>query len=353
MNNDIKAKFEKVIQENNKNIKKRRARENAFFKEESDLIEEIILDCKASPLAYANRINQKRDTNYYSHDIVEILERIKIFTVDEREELANWANEIIACFKQAIEGNKESFIEFDKSRKQFSKSRKWDSNFYNKVLAIAIYSKVDGFKDCEYKDNFYSFGNVLAKYHFYDIVDCVAENYGYPQLYRKKTSKSNVKDARIEKLEDKLERTEQMLVDLQDEFDEQLEESKDIEKMKFFSNLNSDKYGKILDELMQNQRGVNKLRRENAEIPIELNGVLIVFKKLVQFIKDSDIEPILKMGSVKNVRYKDICNFNYEGTAFEGDEEKKVKVISPGWIYKAKKIRIARPFVKEVNSDGR
>lgn len=56
----------------------------------------------------------------------------------------------------------------------------------------------------------------------------------------------------------------------------------------------------------------------------------------------------MKVNSVHDVTAADIEFCNYDGTPFAAqDEIKSVRVISPGWIYKDKKIQISRPKVKE------
>ena len=90
------------------------------------------------------------------------------------------------------------------------------------------------------------------------------------------------------------------------------------------------------------------LRKNNYELPIEINGLLIMVKKLIQFVRDSHIEPMMKINSIREVIASDVEFCNYEGTPFNTPEEKKtVKVVSPGWIYKDKELQISRPKVKE------
>ena len=73
-----------------------------------------------------------------------------------------------------------------------------------------------------------------------------------------------------------------------------------------------------------------------------------MIKKLIQFVKDNHIDPIMKINSVKEVVASDVEFCNYEGTPFMSPEEvKKVRVVSPGWIYKDKELQISRPKVKE------
>ena len=139
-----------------------------------------------------------------------------------------------------------------------------------------------------------------------------------------------------------------MLQDLQEEFEEQLEASKAKELADFFARLNSEKYGCILDELLVVRKGIDELRKKNYELPIEINGLLIMVKKLIQFVRDSHIEPIMKINSTREVIASDVEFCNYEGSPFAtlGDR-KMVKVVSPGWIYKDKELQISRPKVKE------
>ena len=130
--------------------------------------------------------------------------------------------------------------------------------------------------------------------------------------------------------------------------EEQLQASKIKELADFFAKLNSEKYGCILDELLVVRKGVNELRKNNFKLPIEINGLLIMVKKLIQFVRDSHIEPIMKIDSIQEVAASDVEFCNYEGTPFITPEEKKtVKVVSPGWVYKDKELQISRPKVKE------
>ena len=81
---------------------------------------------------------------------------------------------------------------------------------------------------------------------------------------------------------------------------------------------------------------------------MEINGLLILVKQLIHFVRDSHIEPILKIGAVQEVTAADIQYYSYEGSPFTSPEERKsVKVISPGWIFMDKQVQISRPRVKE------
>ncbi|MBR4027060.1 MAG: hypothetical protein IKJ01_05820, partial [Lachnospiraceae bacterium] len=234
--------------------------------------------------------------------------------------------------------------------------KKHDSQ--ERLIAIMLFEKYPELDIYEDREKLHLLGNTLAKYCLYEMVDGVSNTYNFAQLKddKKKQQKNtpekklSLEEAmkKINQLETTLERTNTMLSDLQDEFEEQLEESKVKELTDFFARLNSEKYGCILDELLVIRKGIDQLRKNNYELPIEINGLLIMVKKLIQFVRDSHIEPIMKVNSTHQVTASDVEFCNYEGTPFTSAEEvKTVTVVSPGWIYKDKEIQISRPKVKD------
>ena len=57
---------------------------------------------------------------------------------------------------------------------------------------------------------------------------------------------------------------------------------------------------------------------------------------------------MMKINSMREVAASDVEFCNYEGTPFiTPEEKKKVRVVSPGWVYKDKELQISRPKVKE------
>lgn len=315
-------------------------------------------DFDLGPTKTAILMNDKYGYDMTGDEVIQIFRNRRMANPNERKELLQWADHVAEYFSGAIQGKREAYDKFEKIRKDpaLKNGRKHDSQ--NRIATIMIYERypeIDLFDDME---NLRLLGNTLAKYHFYDISDAISEVYGFP-VYRDGKKKWAEKDTggkltyeqalkRVEQLERMLERTSTMLQDLQDEFEEQLEMSKVKELADFFARLNSEKYGCILDELLVVRKGVDELRKNNFEIPIEINGLLIMVKKLIQFVRDSHIEPMMKINSVKEVMASDVEFCNYEGTPFETlDEKKTVKVVSPGWVYKDKELQISRPKVKE------
>lgn len=303
------------------------------------------------PREYANIMYEKYGYELTGNAIIQIFRNRKLANPHERQDIFANAEKIASYFENALSGNVEDFNFYETLRKQLVNDKKHESK--DRVNLLMLYNKhpqIDNHNDME---KVLLLGNTLSKYLFYDISDAIAHVYGFVQEKPQKREKKLSYDKaliRIAQLESTLERTNFMLEELQEEFEQQLQDSKIKELTDFFTRLNSEKYGCILDELLVVRKGVDELRKSNYQLPIEINGLLIMTKKLIQFVRDSHIEPIMKINSIKQVIASDIEFCSYEGTPFQtGDEVKTVRVVSSGWIYKDKEIQIARPKLKEEN----
>lgn len=344
-------------------------------------------------------------------DAMELLRRARISAVYHREDILNWANEMTWLFEQAIAGDEEKFKEMDKKRKMcaFDRDAKKHET-QERIWMFCIYIKHPELNVYDDMDNLMKMTNTIARYASFDMVDYIAAQYGFTvdkpasknkfrvnvksenvSGYNKESgeyenlldsskepkgsgaeklgsletdvtehkekccSKQKSDDAVIDGLKNKidslnmaLERQADMMSDMQDEFDRQLEDSKSTELTEFFSKLNSEKYGCILDELLSLRAGVGNVKKSGYELPVEINGIIIVFKKMLQFIKDSHINPMMKVGDVQEVFASDIEFCEYIGEPFKtADDIKEVVVASPGWVYKDKNIQISRPKLIE------
>ena len=278
----------------------------------------------------------------------------------ERAALMRWARQVAALFDGAISGNRKDLEAFNTARREYvlktlPEKRK---GLHERALAITLYEMYPELDIGGDKAHIWQLGNVYARFFVFDLADAIAAAYGLPK-YRmsgkeQKRPQITLDQAleTIHQLEEAVERTNSMLQDLQNEFDEQLENSKVIERTDFFAQLNSDKYGNILDQLLATRKGVDTLRKNGFELPLEINGLLIMVAKMTQFVRDAHINPVLRTDSIMQVKATDIESFEYEGTPFATrDEQKQIRVISPGWVYKDKEVMISRPKVREVEEE--
>ena len=219
---------------------------------ENRLISVMCCDYEFTPDEYSRRLNNLYGYNTNEENIIRILKNLRISNPKERKELFKSAEAIADAYSQAITGNPENFNKLLECRKNEYRSQQLE-----RIAAITIYEKypeLDKYNDYKLLS---CLGSVYAKKFFYNMYDSLCHVYDFP-LFGYGQRKKVIKEIphakalkRIEELEIELERTNSMFVELQDDFNNQLQESKISELTEFFAHLNSDKYGNILDQLLQ------------------------------------------------------------------------------------------------------
>lgn len=280
-----------------------------------------------------------------------VLRRCSISDTSDRKKFFAWVENVVEAFVKAL--NTRSSDDFENYRKA---QKGYDHNdFKSKVFCLMLYVK---HPELDAKGDFRELeklGSTLSKFLRFDMQDFLRNVCRSQPQDKKKTAPETASARKIEELENALKQSEMELKDLQDEFEKRLEENHQEEMIEFFSRLNSNQYGCILDEMMSAYVGICKLRRAKAQPPIEISGLFRVIENLVNFVKANEINPIMKLGEIKSWKAGD---FNANGCEYVSDtpyssakEEKRVKVISPGWYYKDKNIQISRPRLKECGED--
>lgn len=331
---------------------------NEDVMKENRLIRILCKKGSLAPRRCADAMNEKYGYDLRGSDVIDIFKSFKI-TQEERQEMIEWAEKLGKLFMKALDSGKaEDYDAFLEKREENVNTRKSKRpKIRNRFACMKLCTVLPELGNTEEGPVIEKFGQVFAMYYLYDITDALAEycnsdkGHGLKNL-KAEEEEENKSNREVSRLEQALERSDMMLKDLQDEFDERLEESKVKEMADFFSRLNSDKYGRILDELLNVRKGVARLKKEHCELPPEIGGLLIMTQKLTQFVRDSGINPIMKPQEIKKAKAADIEFCDYDGSPFaDKDEEKTVQVVSPGWIYSDKDLQIARPKVKEVEDN--
>lgn len=295
-------------------------------------------DCAA---AYRERFNlnaSRDDVNY-------AFRRCGINSPDSRMEIFQWAEVAVPAFVKALESrSNDDFKSYMKLQDRCS-----NFDFKSKIFCLMLYTKhpeIDA--NADYR-NFEKFGAAKAKQVRRDIEDFVRN---VCRIQPRETRRLDASERKIEELENALKQNEILLKDLQDEFDKRLEENHQEEMIEFFSRLNSNQYGCILDEIMSLRSEIKRLRKENVQLPPEIGGLFILVDNLARFVRDNEINPLMKLGTVHELKSGEIGACEYDGTAYaSASEVKRVRVISPGWYYKDRNIQIARPRLKECAAD--
>lgn len=316
---------------------------------------------KLSPAACAEEMFEHFGYGCTVEDMITVYRDYRINTSEKRLEVFTRAMELASLLEKAMHGGMQALEEYREGFKAFlNYEHVRRPQRYSRIVLASVFFAIPELQYEDDQDAVLNLGDTLSKYLLYDLADAISAAYkgaGRVQSgYRQQAPVARVEHERVlqklAQLESALEQSNMLLEDLQNEFDERLEAVKVQEMSEFFGKLNSDRYGCILDELLTLRKGVELMRKNGYDLPLELNGLLIMVKKLVQFLRDNHIDPMLRPDSVRSVRAGDVEFWNYEGTPFiDGEEQKQVRVISPGWIYSEKQVQISRPKVKEVEQN--
>lgn len=301
-----------------------------------------------APPRCADTINDRYDRNLSGDRIIQILSTFRLNEKEKRAEVFDWASKSVDALAKALETREpKDFDDFKalRDKKLFNHDR---HRIQERTVCIMLYFKHPELAIGKDFESIEKFGDVYMKYLFLDMIDVLRKICGKTKS-SSRGDKNDAKSDRISTLENQLNRSDMLLKDLQDEFDARIRESHQDDLIAFFSQLNSEKYGCILDAVFSAKIGVRQLRRNNVQLPPEIGGLFILIDKLAQFIRDNEINPILKPGTVQDMSFDEAEACEYEGTPFKtADDVKRVKVISPGWFYKNKDVQISRPRLKEV-----
>lgn len=102
----------------------------------------------------------------------------------------------------------------------------------------------------------------------------------------------------------------------------------------FIKDLNSEKYGRLLDNFIKCQKSLKQLKRNKYEFPTEVESIPVLIRQYIKFIQDYGIKEIQIKQNIM-LSYEEAAKGNYIGTPYENQTQiKKVFVDSPGWIYK-------------------
>ena len=289
-------------------------------------------------------------------DIIRIFRDYQMNQINKREALISKISGMVVLLEKGINGDLKALDTFKNGFTDLINAPEVrHAKLYSKLVLNMVYAMIPELDVDSDKELIRNFGAALCKYVIWDIEDAIRQVYKSKPDARKENKlkidfdEYNKAITKLEEMERAWKQTDMLLADLQKEFDERLQAVKLQEMTEFFGKLNSERYGCILDELLTVRKGIDTLRKNNYELPVEISGLLIMIKKLIQFVRDNNINPMIKPGSILVVKASDVEFWNYEGTPFNDSlEEKKVRVISPGWVYSNKELQISRPKVKEV-----
>lgn len=299
------------------------------------------------------------------------LKRANLDTFEKRKYILNQVEEGIGRMKKALDGDKEALNAFamftENLEPRERKSRKiYFLGKYSVVFAILIDPEL---KNSRYNPIAETFGarycdRVLRKIRDRLLKECgVKRRKRTAQDVLRKTeevlavsseaSQGGIEGSEIEKLRfannnyrNSLELVQAMLDELNESIEESAEEAKGQAVASFYSRMNSEEYGCLLDSVEFVERRLSELRREKVKTPPQLMPLTIVFKQLIRFVRECGVSPIDTTGREFETEVEGLAEYTYIGEAYtKPGEKKRVVVERPGWKYGS--VVISLPTVRE------
>ena len=309
----------------------------------------ILCEDKTCSADHCAEIYSARFGQYVTGDDVNrVFRKCGLKDNENRKRIFAWAERTVVAFVNALlSKTSEDFKNYERAHRSYDRH-----DFKSKVFCLMLYTKNPELDRKGDLRSLEKFGSAFSRHLRREAQEflrniCTIQS---PQDKNKTES-----ERKIEELENALKQSELELRDLQDEFEKRLEQNHQEEMIEFFSRLNSNQYGCILDEMFSAYAGIRKLRRDKVQPPLEISGLFRVVENLVNFVKANEINPIMKLGEIKSWKAGDFnasgCEYVSDSPYTDADEVKRVKVISPGWYYKDRNIQISRPRLKECGEE--
>ncbi|MCR5833416.1 MAG: hypothetical protein K6G55_02005 [Selenomonadaceae bacterium] len=342
----------KYVERKSKNLS---SSDHDNYVKENRVIKILCEDKSLAPRVCAEEMNDRYGTDLNGEDIINILKANRLSYQAKRAELMTWAEEIVNAIVKVIETRKQKdYEDFITLRNKNILTR--DNERYKlqeRIACLMFYVRCPELDSGTDAATIEKFGNAYMKHFLYDLSDFIKNIFVKNRIGNRNDKKNSSQD-KIEMLENMLNRSDLLLKDLQDEFEARINQSHQDDMIEFFSHLNSEKYGCLLDAVLNVRNGVKQLLRKGVQLPPEIGGLLILVERFAQFIHDSEINPILRPGSVRDMKLDEVESCDYEGSPFaDANDVKHVKVLSPGWVYKNKDVQISRPRLQEVKDDSK
>lgn len=312
----------------------------------------------------------KKETISYS-DYITALGNVNLDTVDRRLYLLHRVEQGIAWLKQALDGDTNGIEKFADFTENLS-PREANTHrliFIGKCAVIFAICIDPDLKNEKYLPICIAFGAPYCNRLLRNLRNCLMKEYG---IRRKRSAQdvlsktkemldeaSKVTEAaesssksEIEKLQfennnykSSLEAAQSMFDELWETLDENAEEAKRTAILSFYSMMNSEKYGNLLDSVEFVEKTLAELKAQKFKTPAQLKSLTIVFRQLARFIKDCGIKPIDTTGREFTACADDLDGYEYIGNSYANEEERTVIVEHPGW--KFENMVISKPVARE------
>lgn len=317
-----------------------------------------------------------RDADISYGDYCDLLHSANLNTEEKRRYVLSVVESGITVLKKALDGDKEAVLKFSEFTETLERRDRKNGRYYfvGKYMVVFMLLIDPELKNSRYQPIACTFGARYCNKLLRSIRNRLMKENG---LNRKKKSVREVltetenvlsESAKAESMasgneyeqlqfkyvncKNSLELVQAMLDELNETIDETAAEAKNTAIVSFYTNMNSEVYGNLLDSIELVDRRLVLLKENKVKVMPQLLPLTIVFKQLSKFIRDSGITAIDTTGREFSAEAEELAEYTYIGDPFSyAGEKKKVTVEKPGWKYG--NIIISLPTVREKEEQER
>ncbi len=286
-------------------------------------------------------------------------ESIKLSERTVRSELAAWAYKVVELIYAGMAGDVEAMEKaVELVAGNYSDVEKYHSAQYTYVLT-AMFEFIPELAETEERDAILKLGRKYCKVCLKNILNSItydiAESNGDPEIERMTDIPALRREVYLARKE--LQEYRELVEAADADFEDKLEELKQQEIVSFFSSLNNERYGFLIDSLYLQSRACTEAKKSGERIPYAMEGVPAFMDRLLSFLRDAGISPaskfaphstqILTLEQMEGCRFEPMPDRN---TPIKAGETVTVKVISSGW--KLKDTVISYPVLQEDYSNN-
>ena len=310
-------------------------------------------------------------------DYLDSLRTANLDAEEKRKYVLRLVDQGMTLLKRSLDGDKaaiQKYAEFTEDLEP--RDRKSGKRiFLGKCMVVFMILMDADLKNEEYIPIVVTFGEVYCDRLLRSIRDGLLNEYGMRR--RRRTARDVLKktetalfesteaaagfDAAGDELEklrfenynykNSLELVQAMLDELNETIDETAADARNAAIASFYSNMNSENYGNLLDSIELVERRLASLKEQKVKVAPQLMPLTIVFKQLLRFIRDCGITPIDTTGREFTAEAEELADYTYIGAAYEKTGEKKTVVVErPGWKFEDTVISL--PTVREKEEEG-
>ncbi|MGN1410503.1 MAG: hypothetical protein ACI4XJ_10065 [Eubacteriales bacterium] len=257
-----------------------------------------------------------------------------------RGELAAWANKVVDQIYTGMAGDEAAIKKADAMvAGKYSDTEKYHYSQEQFVLA-AMFECIPELAGKAERDAILKLGRKYSRVCLKNILNSIAYDIAESNGDNEIDQMTDISALRREVYLARRELQEyRELVEAADaDFEDKLEELKQQEIASFFSALNNEKYGFLIDSLYLQKRAFMELKKSGEKLPYAVEGIPAFMDRLLSFLRDAGISPASRFAPHSTQR---LTLEQMEGCRFEPLPERTapikegeavaVKVISSGW----------------------